>query len=160
MILDKNIIQKNDSNTSCVYIFIIFFNVIIKCIFYIGRILENGWVDSLRLNYKMDNWKPNPRAPPFVPRRSLGSLHLHGGHHVRWWAPRGRGTIKMVQAVLCIFLITTIVINVAFVLDKTRALSLSNSHQQSGKYYKYNFLNIFYWLEIASLLSSQPYWII
>ncbi|XP_037799344.1 protein O-linked-mannose beta-1,2-N-acetylglucosaminyltransferase 1-like [Penaeus monodon] len=84
----------------------------------------------------MDSWRPNPRAPPFVPRRSslrrmgvgvggsssssaggLGSYHRHLP-----LLPRGRRLAKLLQGLLMLVLVATIAINVTFIVEKTRQL--------------------------------------
>ncbi|CAL4093564.1 unnamed protein product [Meganyctiphanes norvegica] len=91
----------------------------------------------------MESWRPNPRAPPFIPRRhqqqqgqrqqqqnshGLGSLHHHHGPtlHQYWlpllYLPRGRRLAKIMQGGLMAVLMVTILINISFIVDKTRQL--------------------------------------
>nr|XP_027209127.1 uncharacterized protein LOC113802712 [Penaeus vannamei] len=85
----------------------------------------------------MDSWRPNPRAPPFVPRRSslrrmgvgvggfsnssaggLGSYHRHLP-----LLPRGRRLAKLLQGLLIAVLSgPRSQSNVTFIVEKTRQL--------------------------------------
>ncbi|XP_064095240.1 uncharacterized protein LOC135207444, partial [Macrobrachium nipponense] len=76
----------------------------------------------------MDSWRPNPRAPPFIPRRFSARLEADGSgaspHRHRYLAmiPRGRRLAKFLQCALMLVLVATIIINVSFIVDKTRQL--------------------------------------
>ncbi|XP_071522133.1 protein O-linked-mannose beta-1,2-N-acetylglucosaminyltransferase 1-like [Panulirus ornatus] len=75
----------------------------------------------------MDSWRPNPRAPPFVPRRwSEGGRGGGGGgvgsNTYHRHLPRGRRLAKLLQGGLMLVLVATIAINVSFIVEKTRQL--------------------------------------
>ncbi|KAK8383416.1 hypothetical protein O3P69_019063 [Scylla paramamosain] len=73
----------------------------------------------------MDAWRPDPRAPPFVPRRQA-SLRARGAASLRrpplLLLPRGRRLARLVQGGLMLVLMVTIAINISFIVDKTRQL--------------------------------------
>uniref|UniRef100_UPI00358F1449 protein O-linked-mannose beta-1,2-N-acetylglucosaminyltransferase 1 n=1 Tax=Myxine glutinosa TaxID=7769 RepID=UPI00358F1449 len=71
----------------------------------------------------MDEWRPNPRARPFYPKRRLAGLQGGGAGLVSWrWVttPGPRGLRRVCQAAAVVFLLVTIFINVKLILETRR----------------------------------------
>ncbi|XP_019644271.1 PREDICTED: protein O-linked-mannose beta-1,2-N-acetylglucosaminyltransferase 1-like [Branchiostoma belcheri] len=65
----------------------------------------------------MDQWKPNPRAAPFIPRHRPKGFRL--GPSVR---SGPRVSTRVLQAILVVILLATVIINILFILDTTKRL--------------------------------------
>ncbi|XP_077980991.1 protein O-linked-mannose beta-1,2-N-acetylglucosaminyltransferase 1-like [Glandiceps talaboti] len=75
----------------------------------------------------MDNWRPNPKAQPFVPRKHYSSIHIPGATHR---TTKRRLFSKVLQALLVFVLLTTVVINIVFIMDTGRKLREQKDYEE------------------------------
>ncbi|XP_046355401.1 protein O-linked-mannose beta-1,2-N-acetylglucosaminyltransferase 1-like [Haliotis rufescens] len=68
----------------------------------------------------MDNWVPNPRAKPYVPRSRFQGGNVYG-QHIRSYSSR-RCISKVLQGGLVLVLLVTVFINITFILDTSKKL--------------------------------------
>lgn len=79
----------------------------------------------------VDKWKPNPRAPPFVPKKPPPQV-LHNGRLLCFRSLRnpllhGRLWSRLFQCILLVILMVTVIINVIFIVDTSRKLQQETS---------------------------------
>lgn len=73
------------------------------------------------MQYNIDNWRPNPRAQPFIPKRHFPSSNARGNFTFQR-TPARRLFTKLFQLILFIVLLVTVGVNIAFIADTSRRL--------------------------------------
>ncbi|XP_071846962.1 protein O-linked-mannose beta-1,2-N-acetylglucosaminyltransferase 1-like isoform X2 [Apostichopus japonicus] len=71
------------------------------------------------MQYTIDNWRPNPRAQPYIPKRHFPSNNARGTFSFHRTPARKLFT-KFFQFVLFVILVITVGVNIAFIADTSR----------------------------------------
>ncbi|XP_070563050.1 protein O-linked-mannose beta-1,2-N-acetylglucosaminyltransferase 1-like [Ptychodera flava] len=79
------------------------------------------------VNTSMDDWHPNPKAQPFIPRKHYTSIHVPGAMHR---ATKRRLLSKILQSLLVMVLLVTVVINIIFIMDTGRKLREQKDYEE------------------------------
>ena len=101
---------------------------------------QSFWIVSPHTSPKMgDSWSPNPRAPPYIPKKVSSFPPFQSSSSIYRYFPLGVGAprsrvvlrglnsrrvlARILQGVLLLGLVFTIAVNVVIIADKTQRLA-------------------------------------